>query len=478
MSTNIVKSNDKENNLMEKIVSLCKRRGFIFQGSEIYGGLAGTFDYGPYGVTLKRNIENLWWNTFVSGRDDMLGLDAAQISSQKIWEASGHLNGFNDPSVIDIKTKKSYRADHIIEDAGFVAIGLTANEMTNLIKDNKIKSPDGNDFEDAEVFNLMFPLNMGASKDSADVAYLRGELAQGMFTNFKNIMDSVHPKLPFGIAQSGKAFRNEIVAKNYIFRTREFSLMEFEYFFDSEKQNWEEVFEYWREEMYRWIDLVGINKDSCHEIEKLGPDLAHYSKRTIDIEFDFPFGQKELYGLAYRTNYDLNKHQEASGLSHEYLDEESKRKFVPHVMEPTFGIDRTLLAILTTAYTEEDVSKDMDGSDIRTVLKFKNNIAPIKVCISPLLKNKEILASKAREVYANLKKDFIKYNIGTVIYDDGGNIGKRYRKQDEIGTPYCVVIDFETVENDRCVSIRDRDTMLQERIKLEDLNNYLINKFN
>jgi glycyl-tRNA synthetase len=230
--------------------------------------------------------------------------------------------------------------------------------------------------------------------------------------------------------------------------------------------------------MYKWIDLVGIKKDSCHEIEKLGPDLAHYSKRTIDIEFDFPFGQKELYGLAYRTDYDLKKHQEHSNLSHEYLDEESKRKFIPHVMEPTFGIDRTLLAVLSTAYTEEDVSELKDGSDIRTVLKLKNNIAPVKVCISPLLKNKEILLSKAREVYASLKKDFIKYNLGTVVYDDGGNIGKRYRKQDEIGTPYCVVIDFETVEADGCVSIRDRDTMEQVRIKLEDINEYLINKFN
>ncbi len=471
-------SAENTNNIsMEKIVSLCKRRGFIFQGSEIYGGLAGTFDYGPYGVTLKRNIENLWWKTFVNDRDDMLGLDAAQISSQKIWEASGHLAGFKDPSVTDVKTRKSYRADHIIEDAGFVAIGLTAEEMSILIKEKKIKSPDGNDFEDVEFFNQMFPLNMGASKDSADVAYLRGELAQGMFTNFKNIMDSVHPKLPFGIAQSGKAFRNEIVAKNYIFRTREFDLMEFEYFFDSEKQDWKNVFEYWREEMYRWIELVGIDKKLCHEIEKLGPDLAHYSKRTIDIEFDFPFGQKELYGLAYRTDYDLNKHQEASGLSHEYLDEETKRKFLPHVMEPTFGINRTLLAVLSTAYAEEDVSEAKDGTDIRTVLKLKNNIAPVKVCISPLLKNKEVLVTKAEEVYKNLKKEFTKLNLGVVVYDDGGNIGKRYRKQDEIGTPYCVVIDFETIESDGCVSVRDRDTMKQERVKLEEVNQYFVSKF-
>jgi len=454
---------------MEDIVSLCKRRGFIFQGSEIYGGLAGTFDYGPYGVALKRNIENLWWKNFVDSRDDMYGLDAAQISSQKIWEASGHLSGFNDPSIIDKKTKKSYRADHIIEDAGFSATGLTAEQMNDLIKEKKIKSPDGNEFEDAQFFNLMFPLSMGASKDSADIAYLRGELAQGMFTNFKNVMDSVHPKLPFGIAQSGKAFRNEIVAKQYIFRTREFSLMEFEYFFDSEKEEWSKVFEYWREEMYKWIDLVGIDKTKCHEIEKLGVDLAHYSKRTIDIEFDFPFGQKELYGLAYRTDYDLKKHQEHSGISHEYLDEESKRKFIPHVMEPTFGIDRTLLAVLSTAYTEEK----LEDGETRVVLKLKNNIAPVKICVSPLLKNKEILTDKAKEIYKTLKKDFT-----SVMYDDNGNIGKRYRRQDEIGTPYCVVVDFDTIETDNCVGVRDRDTMKQERVKIEDLSAYFAGKFN
>ncbi len=468
---NMSNTNVNKNVKMEDIVSLCKRRGFIFQGSEIYGGLAGTFDYGPYGVALKRNIENIWWRNFVDSREDMFGLDAAQISSQKIWEASGHLSGFHDPSVIDKKTKKSYRADHVIEDAGFSATGLSAEEMTALIKEKGIKSQDGNEFEDAEVFNLMFPLSMGASKDSADIAYLRGELAQGMFTNFKNVMDSLHPKLPFGLAQSGKAFRNEIVAKQYIFRTREFSLMEFEYFFDSEKQEWEKVFEFWRAEMYKWIELVGIDKTKCHEIEKLGADLAHYSKRTIDIEFDFPFGQKELYGLAYRTDYDLKKHQEHSGLSHEYLDEESKRKFIPHVMEPTFGIDRTLLAVLATAYTEEDISEAKDGSDMRVVLKLKNNIAPVKICVSPLLKNKEILTDKAREIYKTLKADF-----GAVMYDDNGNIGKRYRRQDEIGTPYCVVVDFETIESDNSVGVRDRDTMQQERVKIDELSLYFAKK--
>lgn len=457
----------------EEIISLCKRRGFIFQGSEIYGGLAGTFDYGPMGVLLKRNVENLWWKTFVDGREDMLGLDAAQISSQKVWEASGHLSGFTDPVVQDVKTKKNYRADHVIEDAGFSAVGLTAEQMTALIREKGIKSPDGNEFGEAKVFNLMFPVTMGASTSSADVAYLRGELAQGMFTNFKNVMDSIHPKLPFGLAQIGKAFRNEIAPRDYTFRSREFNLMEFEYFFDPNKSDWNKVFEMWRGEMYAWVDSIGLDKNKCHEIEKEGPDLAHYSKRTIDIEYEFPFGQKELYGLAYRTDYDLSKHQESSGLSHEYLDEETKTKFIPHVMEPTFGIDRTLLAILSTAYTEEQ----LEGGDSRIVLKLKPSIAPYKVCISPLLKNKPELVAKAREVFMSLKKKF-----GNVIWDDNGNIGKRYRRQDEIGTPFCVVIDFDTIENTSAeydtVSIRERDSMAQTRVKVGELTEWLEKSLN
>lgn len=450
---------------MEKIESLCKRRGFVFAGSEIYGGLAGTFDYGPLGVALKKNIENLWWRNFVDSRDDMYGLDAAQISSQKVWEASGHLSGFNDPSVVDIKTKKSYRADHIIEEAGFSAVGLTVQEMTALIREKKIKSVDGNDFTETESFNLMFPVSMGASHQSADIAYLRGELAQGMFTNFKNVMDSVHPKLPFGLAQCGKAFRNEIAAKQYVFRTREFSLMEFEYFFDPKKEEWQAVFEYWREEMYSWIDMVGIDREKCHEIEKEGADLAHYSKRTIDIEFNFPFGQKELYGLAYRTDYDLKKHQEHSGISHEYLDEETREKFIPHAMEPTFGIDRTLLAVLTSAYKEDS----RDPADIRVYLGFTPKIAPIKVAVLPLLKNKEKLTARAREIYTELKKEFVH-----VVYDETGSIGKRYRRQDEIGTPFCVTIDFDTIGDDTksgdgTVTVRYRDSAEQKRVSLGEL---------
>ncbi len=449
---------------MEAIVSLCKRRGFIFQGSEIYGGLAGTFDYGPYGVLLKRAIENAWWDFFVTRRDDMYGLDASIISSEKIWEASGHLTGFTDPLVEDTKTKKNYRADHIIEDAGHVAVGLTPEQMSALIREKGIKSPDGNELGEAKTFNLLYPVQMGASSGTASTAYLRGELAQGMFTNYKNVMDSVHPKLPFGLAQVGKAFRNEIAPRDYTFRTREFNLMEFEYFFDPRLGNWQELFEMWRTEMYTWMDHVGIKKDMTHEIEKQGPDLAHYSKRTIDIEFDFPFGQKELYGLAYRTDYDLTQHQAHSGISHAYVDDTTGEKFIPHVLEPTFGIDRTILAVLTSAYNEEVVGE----GDTRTVLRFQPRIAPVQIAVLPLSK-KEELTKPAQEIVAILRKLF------RTSYDETQSIGKRYRRQDEIGTPYCVTVDFDTL-TDNAVTVRDRDTMEQVRIPVAELATYFTSK--
>lgn len=452
-----------DSTLMEKIVSLCKRRGFIFQGSEIYGGLAGTFDYGPYGVLLKRAIENAWWDFFVSSRDDMYGLDASIISSQKVWEASGHLTGFTDPLVEDVKTKKNYRADHLIEDAGLSAAGLTPEQMSALIKEHGIKSPDGNELAEAKTFNLLYPVQMGASKDTSATAYLRGELAQGMFINYKNIMDSVHPKLPFGLAQVGKAFRNEIAPRDYTFRSREFNLMEFEYFFDPRTGKWEDLFEMWRKEMYLWMDHVGIKKEGAHEIEKLGPDLAHYSKRTIDIEFDFPFGQKELYGLAYRTDFDLKQHEAHSGASQAYVDDQTGEKFIPHVLEPTFGIDRTLLAVLASAFKEEEI----DG-ETRTVLAFKPLIAPVQIAVLPLSK-KEELTSPAQEIVKTLKK------LGRVAYDETQSIGKRYRRQDEIGTPFCVTVDFDTLA-DNAVTVRDRDTMKQERVAIAELSTYFASK--
>lgn len=449
---------------MEAIVSLCKRRGFIFPGSDLYGGLAGTFDYGPYGVLLKRAVENAWWDFFVTKRNDMYGLDAAQISSEKIWEASGHLAGFHDPLIEDSVTKKTYRTDHVLEDAGISAAGLTPEEMTALIQEKGIKSKDGNPFSEAKNFNLLFPVRVGASGDTSTTAYLRGELAQGMFTNYKNILDSIHPKLPFGIAQIGKAFRNEIAARDFVFRSREFNLMEFEYFFDPRKGDWKDLFEMWRKEMYAWMEHVGIKTESAHEIEKAGVDLAHYSKRTIDIEFDFPFGQKELYGLAYRTDFDLSQHEKYSGISQSYVDDQTGEKFIPHVLEPTFGIDRTLLAILTSAYDEEVIGE----GDTRVVLHLHPRIAPVQIAVLPLSK-KEELSTQAAGLVQSLKK------IARVQYDETQSIGKRYRRQDEIGTPYCVTVDFETLD-DNAVTVRDRDTMKQERIPVTELETYFSNK--
>ena len=457
---------NKEDSLsrMEKIVSLCKRRGFIFQGGEIYGGLAGTFDYGPYGVLLKRAIENAWWDFFVTQRNDMYGLDAAQISSEKVWAASGHLAGFHDPLVEDSVTKKTYRTDHVLEDAGVPCTGLTPDQMTALITEKGIKSKDGNPFSEAKNFNLLFPVKMGASSETSILAYLRGELAQGMFTNYKNVMDSIHPKLPFGLAQIGKAFRNEIAARDFIFRTREFDLMEFEYFFDPRKGDWAELFEMWRGEMYRWMEYVGIKKELSHEIEKEGVDLAHYSKRTIDIEFDFPFGQKELYGLAYRTDFDLKNHEVHSGISQAYIDDQTGEKLIPHVLEPTFGLNRTILAILTSAYDEEALGE----ADARTVLRFNARIAPVQIAVLPLSK-KEELTTVALKLVQDLKK------VGRTAYDETQSIGKRYRRQDEIGTPYCVTVDFDTL-TDNAVTVRDRDTMEQVRIPIDELLSYFTSK--
>lgn len=448
---------------MEKLSSLAKRRGFIYQGSEIYGGLAGTWDYGPLGVLLKQNIKNLWWKKFVDNRDDMYGVDAALLMNQRVWEASGHVAGFSDPLVEDSETKKRYRADHIIEEAGIDVSGMTLEDMSCIIKEKGIKSPDGNPLGEAKQFNMMFKTAVGAMEDSASVSYLRPETAQGIFVNFKNVLDSFHPKLPFGIGQIGKAFRNEITPRDFIFRTREFEQMEIEYFL--KEGDWEKFFEYWKDEMLEWMESVGIDMNHVHELEVAPADRAHYSKRTVDFEFDFPFGRKELYGLAYRTNYDLSKHMESSGVDLTYFDEEQKERFLPHVIEPTFGLDRTVLAILSSAYTEESV-KGNEGED-RVVLKLHPSVAPVKAAISPLLKNKPELVEKARQIYFNLKQ-----TIPQIMWDDNSNIGKRYRRQDEIGTPFCVTIDFETLENGT-VTIRNRDTATQERVSENDILAYI-----
>jgi glycyl-tRNA synthetase len=428
-----------EDNLMEKIISLCKRRGFIYPGSEIYGGLAGTYDYGPLGVALKNNIKNLWWKKFVDGREDMYGVDAAIIMNSAVWKASGHIDTFSDPLVECTKCKKRFRSDQL--------------------KTKGVCDDCGGKTGEARQFNMMFKTQIGALEDSSATVYLRPETAQGMFVNFKNIVDSFHPKLPFGMAQIGKAFRNEITPRDFIFRVREFEQMEIEYFLKEE--DWEKYFEYWKNEMLSWIEMIGIDMSMVHELEVVKEDLAHYSKRTIDFEFDFPFGKSELYGLAYRTNFDLDKHN----LS--YQDEETNNKFIPHVIEPTFGVDRTALALLASSY-KEDTSKE----EVRPYLAFNPSVAPVICAVSPLLKNKPELRDYAHLVYRSLKDEF-----GRVMWDDNGNIGKRYRRQDEIGTPWCIVIDFDTLTDDS-VTIRDRDTGEQERVKKEDIIDYIKDKMN
>ena len=433
---------------MDKIESLAKRRGFIYRGSEIYGGLAGTWDYGPLGVALKKNIKDMWWKRFVEDRSDMYGVDAAILMNPKVWEAAGHVATFTDPMVECEKCKKRFRADHVDGE----------------------KCPDcGGKLGESRLFNMMFKTSAGAVEDSSATVYLRPETAQGMFVNFKNIVDSFHPRLPFGMGQIGKAFRNEITPRDFVFRTREFEQMEIEYFV--KESEWEKTFEMWRKEMVAWMKDIGLRAEDVHELEVATGDLAHYSKRTIDFEFDFPFGRKELYGLAYRTDFDLGSHQKESTVSLEYIDDANKEKFIPHVIEPTFGLDRTILAILCTSYDEEPASADLgsgEAKEVRSVLRLPIKLAPIKVAILPLSK-KEELSAVARPIFDTLKKDFV------VQYDETQSIGKRYRRQDEIGTPYCVTVDFETL-NDKAVTVRDRDTMKQERVKIEKLAEYLKEK--
>jgi len=442
---------EKDSELMEKIVSLCKRRGFVYQGSEIYGGLAGTWDYGPYGVALKNNVKNLWWKKFVTDREDMYGVDAAILMNQNVWKATGHVGGFSDPLVACDKCKKRFRADQV---AGYD------------LKEKKGKCPecDKGNLSEPKQFNMMFKTHAGALEDDTSVSYLRPETAQGMFVNYKNIIDSFHPKLPFGLAQIGKAFRNEIAPRDFIFRTREFEQMEIEYLIRPE--GWQDTFEHFRSEMQNWTKEIGLNSTHVHELEVPDADRAFYSKRTIDFEFDFPFGKSELYGLAYRTDYDLGRHSKESGTDLIYLDEEKKEKLTPHCIEPSFGVDRTVLAILCDAYTEDKMN-----DEVRAYLKFTPKMAPVKVAVFPLLKNKTQLVEKAREIYKNLKTEF-----GGVEFDDNGNVGKRYRRQDEIGTPYCVTVDFDTVEKDQMVTVRDRDTGEQERVEVKELVAYLKSK--
>ena len=442
---------------MEDIISLCKRRGFIYQGSDVYGGLSGTWDYGPLGVQLKRNIMNLWWRMFVDERDDIYGVDAAILMNPKVWKASGHVDTFVDPLCEDTVNHRRYRTDHILKDNGIDADGLTMEQMDEVIAERGIKSPDGNPLSKSRTFNMMFKTSVGATESEDSVAYLRPETAQGIFTNFKNVVDSFYPDLPFGIAQQGKAFRNEIAPRDFIFRSREFEQMEIEYFVNPEK--WQEAFDELLKSTHEFLEALGLDPKNIHELDVPPEDRAHYSKKTIDIEYDFPIGKEELMGIAYRTDFDLMNIQRVSGKSMEYTIKGTNEKFVPHVIEPSFGVERALMAVLSSAYREDE----QNGSK-RVYLALPEHLAPVKFAVSPLLKNKPELVEKAREIYASLSKK----NPGRVMWDDNGNIGKRYRRQDEIGTPHCVVVDFQTLEDDT-VTIRERDTTEQRRVKVEEL---------
>ena len=510
---------------MEDIISLCKRRGFIYQGSDVYGGLSGTWDYGPLGVQLKRNIMNLWWRRFVDERDDMYGVDAAILMNQKVWQASGHVDTFVDPLCEDTVNHRRYRTDHILKDNGVDADGMTMEQMDAAIAERGIKSPDGNPLSKSRTFNMMFETQIGAAADVArqsmllegrnlakkvdsctnvvnlenkiivqesllreymdyvkndiygylveqerNTVYLRPETAQGIFTNFKNVVDSFYPNLPFGIAQQGKAFRNEIAPRDFVFRSREFEQMEIEYFVmppnrdgrsheKGEKHLWEEAFDELLEKTREFLAELGLNLDHINEVDVPAEDRAHYSEKTIDIEYDYPIGYEELMGIAYRTNFDLKNIEKASGKSMEYTVKGTNTKFVPHVIEPSFGVERALMAVLSGAYREDE-----QNGEKRVYLALPEHLAPVRFAVSPLLKNKPELVEKAREVYAQLAKA----NPGRVMWDDNGNIGKRYRRQDEIGTPHCVVIDFQTLEDDT-VTVRERDTTEQRRVKVEEL---------
>ena len=441
---------------MEDIISLCKRRGFIYQGSDVYGGLSGTWDYGPLGVQLKRNIMQLWWRRFVEERDDIYGVDAAILMNQKVWKASGHVDTFVDPLCEDTVNHRRYRTDHILKDNGIDADGMTMAEMDAAIAEKGIKSPDGNPLSQSRTFNMMFKTHVGATESEDSVSYLRPETAQGIFTNFKNVVDSFYPNLPFGIAQQGKAFRNEIAPRDFVFRSREFEQMEIEYFVDPSK--WQEAFDELLAATHAFLEELGLKPEHIHELDVPPEDRAHYSKKTIDIEYDYPIGREELMGIAYRTDFDLMNIQRVSNKSMEYTVKGTNTKFVPHVIEPSFGVERALMAVLSSAYREDE-----QNGEKRVYLALPEHLAPVKFAVSPLLKNKPELVEKAREVYAQLAKA----NPGRVMWDDNGNIGKRYRRQDEIGTPHCVVIDFQTLE-DGTVTVRERDTTEQRRVKVEE----------
>ncbi|MCX7996367.1 MAG: glycine--tRNA ligase [Patescibacteria group bacterium] len=452
---------------MDKLIALCKRRGFVFQTSEIYGGLANSYDYGPLGAELLRNIRNLWWREFIQKRPDMVGLDTQILLHPETWVGSGHVASFSDPLVEDTVTHKRYRADHLIESwlekngrTDVVVEDMKIDEMADFIVQNEIKSPDGNDITRPRTFNLLFETAIGAVAGEKSKVYLRGETAQGIFTDFKNIVQSTRVRLPFGVGNIGKSFRNEITTGQFIFRTIEFEQAEIEYFFDPESTDWKLLLESWKKAMWQFVtETLGIRESNLRWRRHTDKERSHYSKDTYDLDYHFPFGWKELWGIAYRTDYDLRQHQEHSGHNMEYTDQSSGRKFIPHVIEPALGINRTFLMVIADAYWDDEANN-------RTVLKLHPSLAPFRVAVFPLVKNKEKLVQKAKEVYSQLAEKY------RVAWDDRGNIGKRYLYQDEIGTPFCVTIDYQTLE-DGTVTVRDRDTTEQVRVALTQLADHI-----
>ncbi len=440
---------------MDKVIALCKRRGFVYPSSEIYGGLANTWDFGPMGTLLKNNIRDSWWKKFVMDRDDMVGIDASIFLNPKVWEASGHVTSFTDVLIDCRNCKFRTRADHLIEDnvSNIKVEGLPLEKLTEIIKENNIKCPKCNKIEwtDVRKFNLLFESSVGIVEANKSKVYLRGEIAQGIFVNFKNVLDTTRVKIPFGIAQIGKAFRNEITLGQFVHRTLEFDLMEFEYFIHP--KNWEKIFKDWQTEMWNWAKELGLNEKNLRWREHEEFERSHYSKRTMDIEYHYPFGWKEMFGIAYRTDFDLSNHSKHSRKDLSYTDPVTNEKYIPHVVEPTFGLSRLVGIILFDAYIEE-------GD--RVILKLSPKLAPFKAAVFPLVSNKQDLIVKAKAVYDQLKQKY------SVAWDDRGNIGKRYAYQDEIGTPLCITIDYDSLE-DNTVTLRDRDTTKQERIKIEDI---------
>lgn len=458
---------------LDEIVSLSKRRGFVYPTSAIYGGLANSYDYGPLGTELLRNIKNLWWNEFITKRSDMVGLDSQILLHPKTWEASGHVGSFSDPLVDDVVTKKRYRADHLIEEwienqtkqgsdkwTDFSVETLTIEEMSGFIKDNNILSPEGNQVTEPKAFNLLFETEIGTISGDKAKVYLRGETAQGIFSNFSQVLDSTRVQLPFGIGQVGKSFRNEITTGQFIFRTLELEQAEIEYFFNPNKQDWQELLETWKQEMISFVTtILGVKAENLRWRRHTDTERSFYSKDTYDLDYNFSFGWKELWGVAYRTDYDLKQHMKFSGQSLEYRDPYTGEVFVPHVMEPALGIGRSLLMVLTDAYYKDEEKN-------RIVLKLKPSLAPYKAAIFPLVKNKPEIVELAQGLFKSLSQKF------STTWDSRGNIGKRYLYQDEIGTPFCITVDYETLEN-QTVTIRDRDTTNQTRISISELEKYI-----